>query len=81
MSKHWNCIQEACTRENNRLAFRKTHFVPHHEGEYKLIRQTLEAVLSKETERQTEHVTGIVTSESAIEKIKTKPNLVQSGGY
>ena len=38
-------------------------------------------MLSKETERQTEQVTGIVTSDSATEKIKARPNLVQSGGH
>ena len=71
MSKYWNCIQEAFTRENIKLAFRKAYFAPLHEGEYIVIRQTLKAgiMLSKETERQTEQVTGIVTSDSATEKI------------
>ena len=38
-------------------------------------------MLPKETDRRKEHITGILTSDSAIEKTKARPDLVQPGGY
>ena len=76
-------VHSVCQSTGTAFKKHKAYFVPLHEGEYIVIRQTLKAgiVLSEETERQTEHVTGIVTSDSATEKIKARPNLVQSGGH
>ena len=54
------------------LTFRKAHFVPLREEEGKTYHTN---------PRQTEHVTSIVTSDLAIQKIKPRPDLVQSGGH
>jgi len=37
--------------------------------------------LPKETDRKKEHITGILTSDSAIAKIKERQDLVQAGGH
>jgi len=53
------------------------------EKEEKLIKQALKTciALPKETDRKKEHITGIITSDSAIEKIKVRPDLVQPGTH
>ncbi len=82
-------VRSALKPSNIRSAFEQAHLVPllddppyTREEERKLIMQAQKSgiILPKETERKKEHITGIVTSEQAIEKIKARPDLIEYTG-
>lgn len=84
-------LEKACSRVNIQNAFLQAHLAPlkedppyTREREEELMKQALKAgimELPKETDRKKEHITGIITSDSAIERIKARPDLVQSGSH
>jgi len=82
-------VRSALKPSNIRSAFEQAHLVPlpddppyTREEERKLVMQAEKACITvhKETERKKDHITGIVTSEQAIEKIKARPDLIQYTG-
>jgi len=83
-------IVKACTPTKIRDAFKQAHLVPllwdppyTREKEEKLLKEAegMNITVKETTERQKEHIVGIVTSDAAIEKIKARPDLVQTGGH
>jgi len=80
-------LQRALINRNIDAAWAQSHLYPLQEDppytleeEQKLIREALSAhlALPKETQRKKNHIIGILTSESAMNMIRSTPQLVQS---
>ena len=83
-----SALEKACTRQKIKSAFKQAGLVPlaedppyTKEKEEQLVKQVLKMgiELPKETARKKEHITGILTCDAAVEKIKARPDLAQSG--